>query len=393
MASIALANDINTFTPGFQDLIDRGTELMKLLLIQEVAAVESPKSVATSGRTAEPILGKMLVERLAANASVKRRASSSPLTDLYDPAMRTLVRRLGIDLMSGKDPFHQIDMPKEFRSLRGELTPERIARSKENLFTVHSVDDPIATRPISHGRIGAGLALVAGDSLEVARSALTPLSVITPSDTVRFRLHQVKAIDETNPEWLGSDEIAIGGVAVNATGSIAKIPERRVGSFDDGDRKKYTPPLVLHEFPISGAPHPQNLAVTVALAEKDGGGFSSFLEKLMGVIQSKIMEILIAVGVSVGSSIGAGVGGVIGTLGGPLGFIIGAVAGAILGAIIGWIISATRDDLFIPQMAGIEIPDPTATFEGGGLVSPVQSLEFRGHGGWYRVWYSWQIVR
>jgi hypothetical protein len=68
---------------------------------------------------------------------------------------------------------------------------------------------------------------------------------------VRFRVHEVKCIDETNPEWPGSDEISWGGAAVDDKGTTSKIPEKKVGSgFDDGDRKIYSPPEIIKTFSL-----------------------------------------------------------------------------------------------------------------------------------------------
>ena len=53
----------------------------------------------------------------------------------------------------------------------------------------------------------------------------------------------MKCNDETNTEWPGSDEIAIGAITVDEDGDTNKIAETYVaGGFDDGDRKVYDRP-------------------------------------------------------------------------------------------------------------------------------------------------------
>src|SRR5438552_1224852 len=62
---------------------------------------------------------------------------------------------------------------------------------------------------------------------------------------------QSGCVDETNPEWAGNDEIGLGGVGLDETGEVAKVHEFLIyDDFDDGDEKRYDPPLRFISFSL-----------------------------------------------------------------------------------------------------------------------------------------------
>lgn len=223
----------------------------------------------------------------------------------------------------------------------------------------------------------------------------TDNDTIVQNKGIKFRVHEVKCVDETNPEWPGSDEIAMGGVFLDPEGNTSTQDEFRVrNGYDDGDVKRYNPPRILESFNVTNSNDIQTYSAVITLAEKDGGGFSGFLNDLYEAIKSELQVILTALGAAAGTWIGGQIGGAVGTaVGGPLGTVIGIAAGAILGAIIGALISAFKDDIFDPQMATIALPSSNASFQNNRLTSPIDVLHFRGHGGHYAVKYDWQIIR
>jgi len=195
-------------------------------------------------------------------------------------------------------------------------------------------------------------------------------------------------------EWKG-DEIAMGAVFLDADGEESIHSEFRVmDDFRNGDVKNY-PPKILKNFGISAsAVYPQTYSVFVALAEKDNGGLSDFIQELYEAVRADLQKILTALGALAGAAIGAQIGGSVGTaVGGPLGTIIGVAAGAILGAIAGWLTDVLKDDIFEPQMASITLPDGSSTFANGSLTSPYYYLDFIDHGGEYKVKYRWKLNR
>lgn len=203
---------------------------------------------------------------------------------------------------------------------------------------------------------------------------------------LQLKLAKVKCVDETDPDWLGSDEIAIGGFAVDEKSNESKIAEFKVGKFDDGDVKDYNPDKVLKEFLLNGV-HPGTYAAFLSIAEKDSGGFSDFLQKLYEAVKAHVVEVLTVLGAAAGTAIGVAIGGSVGTaLAGPIGAIIGIVAGAIMGALIGWLVESFKDDVFEPAITAV-ILENNQPFTG-----PVQRLVYEDYGAKYYAYVYWQAV-
>lgn len=200
---------------------------------------------------------------------------------------------------------------------------------------------------------------------------------------LKLNLRKVKCLDETNPEWPGSDSIAAGGVAVDDNKNQSTITEFNVGSFNDGTVKNFSPAKVLKSFALDNV-NPSTFMAFLAIAEKDSGGFSSFLEDLYNAIKAEVQVILNQLGAAAGAAIGTAIGGAIGTsIAGPLGTIIGIAAGLILGALIGWLISAFRDDIFDPQITGVILNNNTP------FTGPVETLTYQDFGGKYTAEIFW----
>lgn len=212
---------------------------------------------------------------------------------------------------------------------------------------------------------------------------------------LKLYLKQVKCIDETNPERIGSDEIAMGAVFMDADGNETKLNEFHVGdNFDDGDTKNYNPSKLLKTYNISTGSYPQFYTAWITLAEKDNGGLSDFISELFNAVKAQTQKILETLGAAAGAYIGGKIGGSIGTtIAGPLGTAIGLIAGAILGAVIAELVNAFKDDIFEPQIATIGIPSATSLFENGSTTSPWKYLKFEGHKGEYQVKYKWKLVQ
>jgi hypothetical protein len=200
---------------------------------------------------------------------------------------------------------------------------------------------------------------------------------------LKLMLKKVKCLDETDPEWWGKDEIAVGGVAVDDKQVETKITPFSAGSFNDGDSKSYNPDKVLKSFTLD-ATNPSTFFAFLTLAEKDGGGFADFIQELYEAIKAETQLILTALGAAAGAAIGAAIGGSIGTtIAGPLGTVIGIAAGVILGALVGWIVELLKDDIFDPQITAITI-NRNEPFTG-----PVQKLTYRDFGGSYYIQVYW----
>ncbi len=415
--SVAFKAGQPLFSPEFQDMIDRCVDLMKLDIVQGLAYEQEPSLMASRGVAANPSrLAPIVASRLrTAKPGGKRGRSNAlnslPLSDLYDAGIRSLARRYNVDLAATKRVVDQIDAARDFAFIAPELRNEvKLTSLQENIFSLQVDDDTsseLASEMESIRRLAPHLAVdptVLRIMVDGGRFSGTAIGStigaagnppIVVNKGLHFRLHKVKCIDETNPEWPGDDEIAMGGTAVPPSGNPTKVPEFMVrDDFDDGESKTYSPPRLLKTFSLTNVSYPADFLMVLALAEKDNGGMSQFLQDLWEAIKDEVTIIIAAVSAAAGAAIGLAVGGTVGTaIGGPLGTIIGAVAGAILGALVGWLISAIKDDIFTPQSAAVHLPKPNATFAGGALTSPQFTMDFRDHGGHYRAWYTWQLVR
>jgi hypothetical protein len=203
------------------------------------------------------------------------------------------------------------------------------------------------------------------------------------TDNLELRIHKVKCVDETNPEFWGDDEIALGGVAVDETGDTHKISQFLVGSsFDDGEQKTYSPPKRFTSFNLrEGDKFPKTYCVTLALSEKDMGGFADFLNKLWSKVKEKVLAL-----------VAAAVGGAIGTAVVPgLGTIVGAAVGWALGKLVDWLIGLFGDDVFKPITVCVNIPSLNARWPGGKTDSPEGVLTYKAFGGTYQLTFDWRL--
>jgi len=212
-----------------------------------------------------------------------------------------------------------------------------------------------------------------------------------PASKLRFRIHRVKCLDETNPEWPGGDEIDLGGVACSINnGATTKIPAYRVSSdFDDGEQKVYNPPREFFTFDLKDIPGwPKQFTMTMALAEIDSGGFNDFLNKLLQSIRDKVVSLIVE---KTGALVGAAFGTLIGSLGGIAGAIVGALVGWLVGELFDWLISLFGDDKFLPWTAQLDLPSVWHKW-GAYSDSHEESFWTKAHGGKYEVWFDWQLL-
>ncbi|HEX5110647.1 MAG TPA: hypothetical protein VFV95_19490 [Vicinamibacterales bacterium] len=202
------------------------------------------------------------------------------------------------------------------------------------------------------------------------------------TDNLEFRVHKVRCDDETNPEFAGDDEIALGGLSVDETGDTKQVGQFTVRSdFDDGEQQVYVPPRRFTFFNLrEGTTFPKDYAVTLVLAEKDMGGLHDFIVKLWEKVKSKVLEYAAAaVGAAVGSATFPG-----------LGTIIGAVVGWALGKLIEWLIGLFSDDIFTPVTLTCKINGLANLFTGNKTDSPEGLTTFSGYGGRYSLTYDWR---
>ncbi len=403
-ANIAQSDQINNHE--LTKFIQNSVNLLKLSIVQGLNGTMNPSVYNFQPKTIEiggqnpvtiPSVAQVVAEKI-------RTFDPSKINGLRvnlgrDTSITKSIRSMGVDMRSGKSVIDQLDLKNHFAFVNDTTFNDgSMQKMLSSLSVIKDVPSPMSSRDALMTDLHAINARYAGflpsNWVEgvIGSSSTTVHAVINKG--VKFRIHEVKCIDETNPEWLGSDEIAWGGSAVSDKGTASRIPEKRVGGgFDDGDRKTYSPPEIVKNFLLDNQ-YPKEFLIVLTLAEKDSGGLSDFIRKLYDAIKGEIALILKALGTAAGAAIGAAIGGSVGTaIGGPLGTIIGVVAGAILGEIVNWLASLFADDIFTPQSSSLFLQSAQDTFPGGGLVSPRMALHYRDHGGHYRVMYDWEITR
>ena len=424
------------FSPDMQEMIEQTIELMKLDIVQGLLYEEESSIFAKKGMRKNPSkLGKVVAKHLRnlpRDSKYKREdfSKSLPINRLYNHEVKSLIRKHNINLIDRSSVMRQIDPVKKFSYIIKDIhSSSRISDIHENLFDTEIELDlkPISSSQamkmvLPHLNVNTGVARILHDSMiwkpdfkdwvignpfgggkgdgnstsgsgEEHREE--PTEEIRLNQGLKFLLHRVKCVDETNPEWPGGDEIAMGGTAVNANAEIRKINEFRVrNGFDDNESKYYSPPKLLNNYNLEKINYPADFLMILALAEKDSGGLSTFITKLWESIKDEVTVIMTSVGAAAGAAAGAAIGGTVGTsIAGPLGAVIGLAAGAILGALVGWLIGVLKDDIFEPKSAALHLPTHDSTFKHGSLKSQTMTLNFRDHGGYYRIYYSWEIVR
>jgi hypothetical protein len=204
-----------------------------------------------------------------------------------------------------------------------------------------------------------------------------------------FYITQVKCDDETNPELgsLSSDEIAIGGITVDETGDTEKVGEQSVGGgFDDGNVKNYSPHWQFTSFslseshPLPGSKWPKAYFVTLLLAEKDHGGFSSALQDGWVIVGNKVTE-----------EVQKAVTDITIETGPAISLALGKIAAWAVNELVRYILRMLNDDLFPPYVAELTVPGFNYTFPGGSKTGPLQTAHFIGHDGHYTVQYYWKL--
>lgn len=227
------------------------------------------------------------------------------------------------------------------------------------------------------------------DAFEPPASDFEEFEATIP-DKFSVDVRKVKCVDETNPEWWGSDEIALGGTGIDESGDVTKIGERFCGGgFDDGDQKwlgwSSWETFNLRE-PISlKKGWPKKYRVIFILAEKDNGGLEKFLSDLYSKVREQVkkaIEKAIAEGLKV-------------YLGEVLSTVLGKVVAWIVDKFIGWIIGLFGDDIFPAATSTMTHVHYNGRFTINGtwgyLYSPTYRAHFYGHGGHYWLEYRWRL--
>lgn len=201
-------------------------------------------------------------------------------------------------------------------------------------------------------------------------------------DRLELRIRRVKCIDETGVEWLGNDEIALGGGSIDETGDVREVAAFTVGNnFDDGDQKTYSPPRVFTRFDLNagGNVWPKTYFVTMVVCEQDGGGFTAFLKDLQQITDDRLHEMI-------DGEIGPGADE------SKVKEVLRAISKWIADSIVQWVVDLWNDDLFPAKTATVSIDGLEHLFGSGSHTSQEYAFTTSAHGGKYKVWYDWRVV-
>ena len=234
---------------------------------------------------------------------------------------------------------------------------------------------------------------------------------------LRLYLKEVRCLETTSGP--GDDEINIGGTVISASGETSIIDQFVVSDdFEDGDMASYpslfkfldpahlldpdkikqakvkaenAPGRVFAEWDIrTDLGWPAAYAATVAMAEKDDGGFWTFLKELAKKI---IAEIEKALGKSLGTAVGAAIGSAFGP---GWGTVIGGVIGFIIGAALDELLGNNADDVLGVANLTMSFGAATKSYYDWTklLATPHPAtfpLDFNGDGGHYRARMYYQV--
>ncbi|MCA1816765.1 MAG: twin-arginine translocation signal domain-containing protein [Acidobacteria bacterium] len=182
---------------------------------------------------------------------------------------------------------------------------------------------------------------------------------------IQFLIQRMRCLEQSGGTFEGSNEIALGGVAVGATGVVHKIklPFHLEGVHTGGNFELPPQNQLFFTFDVAGEGFPRDYVATVLMTELDDGGFGDFLKSLWEDVSDFVTSALadIVVGTSVGQAIGSIIPG------------FGTIIGAVIGAIIGWLVDLfhNEDDMVGTQTATLEMHGAgKSNFDREGLDSP-----------------------
>lgn len=196
-----------------------------------------------------------------------------------------------------------------------------------------------------------------------------------------FHLVSVKCIDETDG-FLGSesgtDEIALSGAMIDAAGNTLAIPKIVVGEFGkDKVTRNYDPPLLLGSVDFTKGSFPRSFNLLLTLIEVDNGDLPELVRTIFDEVSKRVRE--------AANKVAQGL----------LGSLADAITGAIMQAldkVFQFFKDVWEDDVFPGAVTTFTFADAGASF-GGSAASGPRSVDFKGHGGHYRVWYSATLER
>ena len=329
-----------------------------------------PSKVYPAGSIEEDLrtgLLSMPAERQKAAATTARQMISDPAIRKREFGRHGAVDPAKYAQLGFSGVFTPDTVPFDRAALKARLT-DRASR----IETVHRIEE-------------AG-------AMDMALKYQIPSHLRIPTLTsLDYRIERVKCADETNPEWPGDDEIAMGGVAVGHNGATTKVGQFMVADdFDDNEVKVYADPgKLFHRFDLTGSgAWPRTYSTVVMLAEKDGSGFADAINTVWAKVKDDVLAV-----------IEKAVAGVLtGYLGAALAEAIGKAVAWLVGVFFDWLFELFQDDLFDPGTHYVYLPNRyewmykhASDYGWTNFRLPTGTFTFNGHGGSYKVNVHWQV--
>lgn len=348
--SYAMISDYQPPTsPQIQSIVTRVVGTLRLATVKAVAHSTDPKRFPLAA--APGSLEHIFLERFSSLKPQQQQHAASKVSAILAAPEPVRARTLGgltsIDLHSASPVVEQ----------------------------VHGVALPVGSA-IDLSKLGGLLAARYIAPAQTAQAAATPPQQNT---VLEFRLRKVFCAHETD-EPSPADTIAMGGVTVDETADVRKIPEFMVsGNFDKGESVVYSPPKTLAKFDIrqGGNKWPKTYTVSLILAEKDTGGFATLLQKILPKVKD-----------AVDKELGKALGGIMPP---EIASIVAEVASAVIDAFIHWILNIFNDDVFPPIATKATLYSYGQKFANGTSTSAEKSRSVVAHGGKYWVYFDWAL--
>jgi len=201
-------------------------------------------------------------------------------------------------------------------------------------------------------------------------------------NAVRFKLVKIHCLDQTNG-WLGgetlADKISWSSLCLGTKGEKVTSGIHDAGKFRDGDALTLTPARELAKFRADVGVFPWHGQIVFTIAERDAGGFATFMQKLYENIQEMVSK-------AVAKAVAEGLKKLLGQ---KLASIIGDIVAWALIKVLDYLVMVIKDDIFKPCLTGFWIESEQALRHASdvldGFTSPVRFCDYRQFKGHYRV--------
>jgi hypothetical protein len=210
---------------------------------------------------------------------------------------------------------------------------------------------------------------------------------------LRFNLHRVDCLDDTDGGEVGADEIELGGTEVSGMedapvdATVGIFGPLSAGSFSTGDDRSFSPPYVVNNWSLQGAIFPRTFLVNLVMSEKDmNEKFIEVLEDFAAASAGDMTALITAISAAAGTAAGAAIGTALGTSIAPLiGSLIGLVIGALVGLVSAWVSQAVNPEIFENVRSMAVILDGPHEFRDGSTSTPHETVTYLDHGAHYTV--------